>query len=124
MTYHARKWGGAPEQWWQEINDYILYFASRRPYALRSSMNLLFGTGSSSQLTLAGKQHRAEAKSGSTALPRHYPGRDFISAIYPSGSRRFPDPGYRFARWTGSLTDTSADLTISVTSDNLLLALV
>ncbi len=122
IVYHTQKWGSNPETWSWTMNDFITYYAERRPDVLRSYMNLMFATGSSHQLTLGTDNPQGGVLKLNTLSLDVLPWKGTYFSNIPVHLRAEPNPGYRFAGWFGSKSDTVPVLDFGVVSDQTLIA--
>ncbi|MBT4484643.1 MAG: hypothetical protein HOC71_13310, partial [Candidatus Latescibacteria bacterium] len=127
MPGHIAKWGslgGIPDMTtWEDNVEVLLVFARERPSFVRDHIIKHFTLKGTAELTLiSSDQDGGRISIGGINIP----GSTFTGTYFkgvPLQIAAIPNPGYRFAGWTGVTPDDSASVSILLTGDVSITAL-
>jgi hypothetical protein len=116
ITRHLERWGGAYEQWEPQITD-LKVFGARRPDNVRTHIQNKFSLSGRATLTI----NNSHPDAGHVLLNTIEIRSDNWQGIYfkdvPIPLHAIPQTGYRFAGWSGDITDQSDSIDITLSSD-------
>ncbi|GAB5521860.1 MAG: hypothetical protein RhofKO_41110 [Rhodothermales bacterium] len=110
MARHWQRWGGNEFQWEERVQN-VRDFLDARPFFALQHLNNYFDYGDAAEVKLdvsAG----GRVQLNNHVTPDAYPWSGTYFESVPITLTATPRPGYRFVRWTGSITSTDRHLTV------------
>jgi hypothetical protein len=123
---HLDRWKAADYGWWEESINSMHNFANERPNYQRQHIRQKFGISSNINATLdvSDAAHGYVKINTITILPstpgvaaNPYPWTGVYFHNIPVKIKAIPLPGYAFSYWSGASSSTSAEITITPTSN-------
>ncbi|MEM1095635.1 MAG: CotH kinase family protein [Bacteroidota bacterium] len=114
MSRHWQRWGGQTEEAWDERVQTVRDFLEARPRHAEQHLTNYFRMGGPTEVNLdvtAG----GRVQINDHVTPNDYPWEGTYFQNVEITLTAVPRPGYRFVRWTGSVTSTDRRLTLNPT---------